>query len=607
MGNDWARRRLPLTTPLQAGEPATSFVERLARLNGVSITRYFCSDLGIDWIKLMAGEADVVTALAHLGGADAATLLLSTPRIEQEKNYRLGAKLLKSSSMVRKRLRFCPACIQEDLKREAGIYQRSEWQVEAVRSCSTHHCLLGDAPCETKYGAVWEFGDQVQRLPEQRREVATKVEAAAPLRLQSYVRARIDGAGEAGGLDRLDLHVVVQTSERLGLLLTQGAEADPKIVTPQAWIKAGEAGFNILARGEDAFCNSLRRILKPVLFEHQKPRTVFNNFHMWLTYRRDDKSFDPIRQSYTRFAFAHFALPDGVTIFGVENPRKILFNIPCAAKLMGVTKREMATKALQAGLAAHNPETNHIKLLKPITLAQAKQFATELRSLIDTQDAARVLGLNKRVFEQLVQKGFVKSSRKTPRGPWKFKPRDLDVFVKKTLSKATVQARSRDIAPIAKVAKSLSCKSEQIFELLLAGDLETVVRLDENDTLQCLGVSLDEVRDLTTCPPEIGYSRADTAAKLRVKTETVKRLLDIGLLREKLIRFGDHGRTAHVVTVQTIEKFNAKYISLGKLADIQNRVPGPLAMQLRAANILPHKDVHGVGNIYRRIEVFEPR
>ncbi len=602
-----ARRRLPLTTPLQVGEPATSFAERLARRNGVSITRFFCSDLGIDWIKLMAGEADVVTALAQLGGVDAAVLLHSTPRIEQEKNYRLGAELLKSSSMVRTRLRFCPACIQEDMKREVGIYQRSEWQVEAVRTCSTHHCLLVEAPCETKYGAVWEFGDQVLRLPEPLRETISKVEATAPLRVQSYVRARVKGIGKTGWLENLDLHVVVQTSERLGLLLTQGAETDPKSVTPQAWIKSGEAGFHTLARGEDAFWDSLRRILKPVPFEQQKPRTVFNNFHIWLTYRRDDKSFDPIRQSYTRFVFAHFALPDGVTIFGVENPHKTLFNIPCVAKLMGVTRREMATKALQAGLATHNRETNHIKLLKPITLAQAKQFATELRSLIDTQDAARRLGLNKRVFEQLVRRGFIKSSRKTPHGPWKFKPSDLDAFVKLAQSKAMYKTQRSDVESIAEVAKRLSCKSEQIFELLLTDVLKTVVRLDENDTIQSLGVSLDEVRDLTTCPPDLGYSRKDAAAKLRVKTETIKRLLDIGLLQEKLIRFGNHGRTAHVVTARTIEKFNAKYISLGKLADIQNRVPGPLAMQLRTTKILPHKDVHGVGNIYLRSEVFEPR
>lgn len=602
-----ARRRLPLTTPIQAGEPATSFAERLARRNGVSITRFFCSDLGIDWIKLMAGEADVVAELAYLGGVDAATLLCNTPRIEQEKNYKLGAELLKPSSMVRKRLRFCPACIQEDIKREAGIYQRPEWQVEAVRTCSTHHCLLVEAPCETKYGSVWEFGDQVLRLPEPLREVATKVAATAPLRVQSYVRARVKGSGEAGWLENLDLHVVVQTAERLGLLLTQGAEDDPKSVTPQAWIRAGEVGFHALARGEDAFWDGLRRILKPIPFEHQKPRTVFNNFHIWLTYRRDDKSFDSIRQSYTRFVFTHFALPDGATIFGVENPRKTLFNIPCAAKRVSVTKREMATKALQAGLATHNPETSHIKLLKPITLAQAKQFATELRSLIDTQDAARRLGLNKRVFEQLVRRGFIKSSRKTPHGPWKFKPNDLDAFVELALSKAMGKTRRSGIESIAEVARRLSCKSEQIFELLLTGVLKKVVRIDENDTLQSLGVSLDEVRDLTTCPPDLGYSRADTAAKLRVKTETVKRLLDIRLLREKLIRFGDHGRTAHVVTAQSVEKFDAKYISLGKLADIQNRVPGPLAMQLRAATILPHKDVHGVGNIYLRSEVFGPR
>ena len=54
----------------------------------------------------------------------------------------------------------------------------------------------------------------------------------------------------------------------------------------------------------------------------------------------------------------------------------------------------------------------------------------------------------------------------------------------------------------------------------------------------------------------------------------IKRLLDIGLLQEKLIRFGDHGCTAHVVAAQTVEKFNAKYISLGKLANIVGGIFG---------------------------------
>ena len=88
-----------------------------------------------------------------------------------------------------------------------------------------------------------------------------------------------------------------------------------------------------------------------------------------------------------------------------------------------------------------------------------------------------------------------------------------------------------------------------------------------------------------------------------MKTEVVKRLIDVGLLQEKLIRFSNYGRTAHVVTAQSVEGFEAKYASLGTLAQRQNRMPGPLAMQLRAAKILPLKEVHGVGNIYRRCEV----
>ncbi len=140
----------------------------------------------------------------------------------------------------------------------------------------------------------------------------------------------------------------------------------------------------------------------------------------------------------------------------------------------------MAVKALAAGMASLNPETNHIKLLQPITAKLATQFAVEIKALIDTQDAANHLGLNKRMFEQLVRKKFIKSRRKTQHGAWKFTQGNLDEFVRDALSIATpLQKPDSDIKTIAETARRLGCKSEHIFELLLTGNLKTVIRLKE--------------------------------------------------------------------------------------------------------------------------------
>ncbi len=63
------RRKLPLTVPLQTGEPATSFVERLARRNGITVTRKLAVGALDKPVLLGLAGRDIVPLHTHNGAA----------------------------------------------------------------------------------------------------------------------------------------------------------------------------------------------------------------------------------------------------------------------------------------------------------------------------------------------------------------------------------------------------------------------------------------------------------------------------------------------------------------------------------------------------------
>lgn len=269
-----------------------------------------------------------------------------------------------------------------------------------------------------------------------------------------------------------------------------------------------------------------------------------------------------------------------------------------------VSHREIAAKALEAGLAIFDRKTNHVKLRRLICPKQAEQFAKEIRVLIDSQDAAKYLGLDRRVFEHLVRRKLVRGIRKTPRGHWKFTTGILDGFVELIHSKAGENDNGdKRVEEISAVAKRLSCKSEHIIELILTDSLQTIVKLNPDKTIQSIGVNIDEVKTVVDIPVELGCTRAKVVLKLKISRNTVKQLLKTGHLTEKIVRFPYGRRPVWIVTSNSMAEFQKKYVSLSQLARSLDRVPGPLAMHLTSRGIHPVESVREISNIYLKTQI----
>lgn len=114
--------------------------------------------------------------------------------------------------------------------------------------------------------------------------------------LEHYLIARIAGAGtDAGWLDGLSLHVLAQTAENLGVLMTLGPDARRSDITDLQWIEAGAVGHSVLAAGPDALHHVLADMKRGHVNDAVRYRARYRFFFEWLCYRDDDRDFDIVR------------------------------------------------------------------------------------------------------------------------------------------------------------------------------------------------------------------------------------------------------------------------------------------------------------------------
>ncbi|MEE9452999.1 MAG: TniQ family protein [Paracoccaceae bacterium] len=258
--NSTDRSKLPLTVSLLHGETATSFTSRLAVRNGAKSTRSFCSDMGIDWRQLKAGNEVTVRSIAQLGGVDEAILFQHTPEALNEKSYRVGHVTIKTGAMSRKRLRYCPQCIQNDIEQRGmnGIYQRMRWQVSAFQTCDTHKCFMVEHPEKREAGSVWDFSAQISDHLQKLEVVGLQNDNNVVSALEAYLMERVPKSEGNRWVDGLDHHVVANTSIELGRLIEFGADRNQPQFSQNELVRVRDIGFTVLLKGPEAF----RRCLK---------------------------------------------------------------------------------------------------------------------------------------------------------------------------------------------------------------------------------------------------------------------------------------------------------------------------------------------------------
>ncbi len=258
----FATAALPLSVEPIIGESATSLASRLAWRNGAPRLITFCSDLGIDHRGLSNGAESEIHRVASLAGQDPGPLLFWTPRLIGPGRFQLGRERIKFTALSRTRTWACPLCLTEPA-REAPRYvgHPGHWQLDSIRSCPRHRCALVPMPTAPGNKDVFDFA----RIIERHESLSSTPVSESEGVLEQYLIGRISGTpSSTKWLNELPFHVAAQTAQNLGILMTLGATPRRVDITNLDWIKAGAAGYHVLAEGPDA-------MLQVALARHSRP------------------------------------------------------------------------------------------------------------------------------------------------------------------------------------------------------------------------------------------------------------------------------------------------------------------------------------------------
>lgn len=401
----FATAALPLSVEPIIGESATSLASRLAWRNGAPRLITFCSDLGIDHRGLTNGAESEIHRVAALAGLDPEPLLFWTPRLIEPGWFQLGQERIKFTALSRTQTYACPLCLRERAQNgPLSIGHPGAWQLDSIRSCARHSCALVPMPPAPSNKDVFDFVRIVER-----HEVMTPAPVSgADMALEHYLIGRIAGAdADAGWLNGLPLHVVAQTAENLGILMTLGPAPKRSDITDMQWVAAGAAGFSVLAAGPDALHQVLTDMKRGHVNEAGRYRARYRFFFEWLRYRDDDRDFDIIRDLVRDFVWKNFPVARGALVLGKECPRQFVHSLSTAVRTSGITKRQLGRRLCSMGLATPNGEKLGFDIHDYIPDGVLATIAAEFSGLLNATEAAAYLGIKPFLLTKLTRPDLI--------------------------------------------------------------------------------------------------------------------------------------------------------------------------------------------------------
>ena len=395
---------LPLSVDHRRGESATSLASRLARRNGVPRLITFCSDIGINYFALANGDNFEIRRLAAFAGHDPEMMLRNTPILIRKDWFMLKKAEIKFSAFQRTKPRICPMCLKKNgfLERRYSAHQTGYAQLQSVRVCIAHKCLLQELSKPTSNKDHFDIAQLALDHREQEPEIISK----HSLGLERHMRKRLDGAGGRSWLDELPFHVATQTCENFGLLLLKGPDARRHLVTAHDWVTAGHIGFGFLKHGPDAMIDKLAALERGRPNDNSLYRARFKVFFEWLRNRDDDPSFDAIRDPIRTFIFETYPVPTGAQVLGVKNPKRRFHTHRTLSKERRLNFTKTGHALLQRGYVRKN-DSNHFELLKYVPSDVADGVAHELNRVFTLTHTAKKLGITRAMLDQLIAHGFI--------------------------------------------------------------------------------------------------------------------------------------------------------------------------------------------------------
>lgn len=253
------------TVILHPSEDIMSFLSRLAAANGSPSMKSFARQLGISHQSLVHGVPQKVEKLAKQLHPYSVAEITNACFYRPEPSHPGEIRGHRFKSVFRnKTMRYCAACLVEDLKKESGDerfrpYRRLSWLIPDIVSCHKHQVALSEPLVRPPKGNENEFYNIVWTNMEtivRQSELGERLEMTE---YEKYRARRFEGVIESDEwIDQMPSDVILNVSRHLGVFALYPPNKGPQKHELAALSAARQKGFELLCLGEAPLRETIR-------------------------------------------------------------------------------------------------------------------------------------------------------------------------------------------------------------------------------------------------------------------------------------------------------------------------------------------------------------
>lgn len=446
----------------QEAEPAHGYYARLVAAEGhTSVTTYS------DWIDVRARNISPEYLLAvierlplaseRLDRLRSATPMRNGPKIQ------LCQEVFRYSDFSFARRRWCPGCIHE------GPYHRNWWDIQAIKRCPFHGCMLSDT-CENGKSLHWWWpACDVSPDGEILGRQMARIQPAA--KLEAYLLGRLGylDSFSAPLLDTVDAGTLIEVCDIIGRLLTNPWSERLPEMKPEAT----EIGFQALRHDGPFLVEQLRKWMRSNVPDAMKTRGWTIAFE-WVRIQQnalEDRSTAGLLKTAIRKALALEARGTVEPIQTSDFLKEEIGLTELAARI-GVNRKGLPAVADALGLL---PEREWYRAPVKFDPVEADTIEYHVRRMLTRVEAAAALGMASQDIQPLVDAGFLRSfSNVTGDGPVGHRFLEEDVGRLLTIIEGAVQIEHAKSVSFLTYARNSDARMGDVAVKVMAGEVEVI-------------------------------------------------------------------------------------------------------------------------------------
>ncbi|AVL53627.1 hypothetical protein CEP88_14110 [Roseobacter denitrificans] len=600
--------RLALTLPISRAETPTSWLSRLAHLNGSLHANNFLKDLGFRWRPMTRGNYDQISELAYLTDQDSDELLRFALRRGYGKTRIIGSEPILSRLLSFEIMKVCPVCILNFHSSDGYMLQGPPiyWQLAPIKTCEIHNCALVTIPAPVKSRCKFDVAGRVRD-----HRCSLAVDASPTKRKASeyehYIISRLcgDQRNAPTWLDDLDLAVIAKTCEHLGPIAFGGSgPSEMQCAEPANLQWRHEARLFLAIRDNP-------RSLKSVLHDiRQRPkrggegfRREFGRFAVWVGTLVDRQGVTSLLKCVRDFIEEAYPVATGQVVLGRRCKQRKLHSVMSVSHQYGIdhirVRRLFNTIREQNGLQRLPPPDQNncvsAKLYGPWLARYAESW--------NEKQAGAVLGMKWYRLDELVEADLLQVFFELPGMARRFERGAVVQLTERVFENSVrVDHPSKEQFLISELPNRCACTTVDIILAALDRKLPFVGRHPKKPGLSALIARQRDVLDALEGPPLEGLTQAEAFKRWRINTSTMACLVREGIIEVTHVKHPRNRRPMKIVSFEEVDRFESSFLTLGCIAAQTGTHPLRVLHDLRRYKVQPISLPTGVSCIYVRSE-----